>query len=169
MMTQRRPQHGIGLTRWRDLIAVAVLAGVIGYLLLRLNYQRLPALPALTGIPAAVIGLGEVIAGIGVRGRIRGRGAAIAPLSVARTVAVAKASALAAAAFGGLWIGALGYLIPMSGDVVAAADDRTAGLIGLIGAVVMLAGALVLERCCLAPPDRWPPDTDGSEQPPAPR
>jgi hypothetical protein len=168
-MSPGRPQHGIGLTRWRDLIAVAALAVLIGYLLLRLNYHRLPALPKLTGIPAAVIGVGELIGGIGVRNRIRGKGAAIAPLSVARTVAVAKASALAAAAFGGLWLGALGYLVPLSGEVVAAADDRTAGLIGLIGAVVMLAGALVLERCCLAPPDEPPPDPHGTSEPRRPR
>lgn len=150
------PGPGIGLTRWRDVATVAVVAAVIGYLLVRWNYHRLPVLPRYAGVPAAVIGIGEGIAGWGVRNRIRGRGAAIAPLSVARTVAVAKASSLAAAAFGGLWVGLLAYVVPLSGEVVAAAGDRTTAVIGLIGAVVMLGGGLVLERCCLRPPDNRP-------------
>lgn len=157
-MSDRRGQQGIGLTRWRDLAVVAVIAAVAGYLLVRLNYHRLPPLPRLAGVPAAVIGIGEAIAGWGVRRRIRGKGPAIAPLAVARTVAVAKASALAAAAFGGLWIGVLGYVLPLSGDVLAAAGDRTTAVIGLVGAAVMLVGALVLERSCLRPPEQRGPD-----------
>jgi hypothetical protein len=148
------PQTGIGLTRWRDLAVVALIAAVAGYLLVRLNYHRLPPLPRLAGVPAAVIGIGEGIAGWGLRNRIRGKGAAIAPLSVARAVAVAKASALAAAAFGGLWIGVLGYVLPLSGDVLAAAGDRTTAVVGLVGAAVMLAGALLLERSCRTPPEQ---------------
>ncbi|WP_029136294.1 DUF3180 domain-containing protein [Nakamurella lactea] len=155
-------QQGIGLTRWRDLAVVAVIAALAGYLLVRWNYHRLPPLPRLAGLPAAVIGIGEGIAGWGLRGRIRGRGAAIAPLSVARALTVAKATALAAAAFGGLWIGLLGYVLPLSGEVVAAAGDRTTAVIGVVGALVMLAGALLLERGCVRPPDQ--PDKDAPPQ-----
>lgn len=156
-MTDRKTA-GIGLTRWRDLAVVAVVAAGIGYLLLRWNYQRLPPMPRLAGLPAVLIGIGEAIFGWGLRNRIRGRGTRpVDPLAAARAVAAAKATALAAAAFGGLWIGVIGYLLPLAGEVTAAADDRTAALIGLICAVLMLAGGLFLERCCRTPDD---PDVD---------
>ncbi len=150
------PDTGMGLTRWRDITAVTVIAGLLGYLLLRWNYQRLPALPLLAGLPAAVIGVGEAIVGVGLRNRIRstrGDRAPIDPLSAARAVAVAKATALAAAALSGLWLGALIYLLPQADRVTAAAGDRTSAVIGLLSAAVMLAGGLFLERCCRTPDD----------------
>lgn len=157
------PDTGMGLTRWRDIAAVTVIAGLLGYLLLRWNYQRLPALPLLAGVPAAVIGVGEAIVGSGLRNRIRrpsGDRVPIDPLSAARAVAVAKATALAAAALGGLWLGALIYLLPQADRVTAAAGDRTSAVIGLLSAAVMLAGGLFLERCCRTPddPDEQPGD-----------
>lgn len=150
------PDTGMGLTRWRDITAVTVIAGLLGYLLLRWNYQRLPALPLLAGLPAAVIGVGEAIVGVGLRNRIRstrGDRAPIDPLSAARAVAMAKATALAAAALSGLWLGALIYLLPQADRVTAAAGDRTSAVIGLLSAAVMLAGGLFLERCCRTPDD----------------
>lgn len=148
-------RDGMGLTRWRDLAVVALVAAVIGYLLVRWNYHRLPPLPTAAGVIAGVIGVGEAIYGWGLRSRIRDAGRTgkepVEPLLAARAVAVAKATALAAAALGGLWIGVLGYTLPMAGDVVAAAHDRTTALIGLGCAVAMLAGALFLERSCRTP------------------
>lgn len=169
----RPPSTDIGLTRWRDLAVVAVIAGVVAFGLLWWNYSRLPALPRLAGVPAALIGIGEAIFGWGLYRRIRtnigpdrargdrpGIGVAgqsgpdeIDPLTVARAVTIAKASALAAAAFGGLWSGTLCYVWPRSGDVAAAAGDRATALIGLLCAAMMLAGALWLERSCRTPPD----------------
>ncbi|MDQ6658016.1 MAG: DUF3180 domain-containing protein [Actinomycetota bacterium] len=153
-----RQSDGIGLTRWRDLAVVAVVATVLGYLLLRWNYQRLPPMPRLAGLPAAAIGVGEAVFGWGLRNRIHGRGARrVDALAAARAVAAAKATSLAAAAFGGMWFGVIGYVVPLARDVAAAASDRTTAILGLLCALLMLAGGLFLERCCRTPDQ---PDLD---------
>lgn len=173
--------NGIGLTRWRDLALVALTAAVIGYLLLQWNYHRLPALPRLAGMPALLIGLGEAGYGWTLRTRInqpgwtnrrertdrRGRRSSpgqlsrpVEPLAVARAVLVAKATALAAATFTGLWLGVLVFLLPLAGEVSAAAGDRTSAVIGVVSALVMLAGALFLERCCRTPDPPDPQDAN---------
>lgn len=151
----------MGLTRWRDLALVAVVAGVIAYLAVRWSYQRLPGLPSLAGLPALVIGAGEAVYGLNLRRRIRDTGPGRRPvdgLSVARAVVVAKATALAGAAVGGLWLGVLAYVVPEASTLAAAAVDRTSAVIGLGCAIAMAAGALWLERSCRAPDDRQPTD-----------
>ena len=60
-------------TRARDLVTVLAAAAVVGYLLVLLSYQRIPPLPRFAGVAAALLGLGEAVAGYGLRGRIRPR------------------------------------------------------------------------------------------------
>ncbi len=150
----------MGFTRARDLLAVAAVALVLGYLLVRLSYQRLPPLPRYSGVFAALLGIGEAVAGQGLRSRIRqrgrtGSGAAtakpVAPLTAARAVMTAKATSLAGAALTGLWIGLLLYVVPSWSVLAAAREDGVTGIIGLVGAVIMTGGALFLEHCCRAP------------------
>ncbi len=146
----------LGFTRPRDLAVVALVCVVVGNLLLRFSYSRLPGLPTPAGLAAAVVGLAEAGYGWGLYQRIRDGGRAqrrpLAPLTAARALLTAKATALAGAALGGLWIGALVYLVPKSGEVTAARHDETAAVIGVVGALVMAGGALVLEFCCRTPP-----------------
>ncbi len=152
----------MGLTRWRDMVVVFLVAAVGGYLLLRVSYSRIPPLPRLAGVLAALLGIGEGVAGFGLRRRIRppeqtsGASARrpVEPLTVARAVMVAKATALAGAALAGLWSGLLGYVLPSWSDFAAAQADSVTGFVGLAGAVVMVGGALFLERSCLVPPDK---------------
>lgn len=150
----------MGPTRVRDLLAVALVAAVAGYALTRLNYNRMPALPRLAGLAAALIGIGEAIAGFGLRSRIRqggrdepGRPARppVPPLTAARALMAGKASALAGAALAGLWLGVAVYVTPYAATVLAAGDDTLSAVIGLGSALLMVAGALFLERCCRAP------------------
>lgn len=151
----------MGLTRWRDLALIALVAAVIAYLAVRWSYQRLPGLPALAGLPAVVIGAGEAIYGLDLRRRIRDTSPARRPvdgLSIARAVVVAKATALAGAAVTGVWLGVLSYVVPAASRLAAAAADRTSAVIGLGCAIAMAAGALWLERCCRAPDDRQSTD-----------
>lgn len=151
----------MGLTRWRDIAVVCLVAVVAGYLLIRVSYSSIPPLPRLAGLLAALVGVGEAVAGFGLRRRIRPPGQAsgpqarrpVEPLTAARAVTVAKATALAGAALAGLWLGLLGYVLPSSSDFAAAQADSVTGIIGLVGAVIMVAGALFLERCCLVPED----------------
>lgn len=152
----------LGLTRWRDLAVVLLVAAVIGYLLVRVSYARIPPLPRLAGLLAALVGIGEAVAGFGLRRRIRPTeqtaGASprrpVEPLTAARAVMVAKATALAGAALAGLWLGLIGYVLPSWSDVAAARADGITGVVGLAGAVVMVVGALFLERSCLVPKDK---------------
>lgn len=145
---------------------VAVVSAAIGYVLVRLNYGALPPLPALAGLTAALLGIGEAVAGWGLRGRIRSRDdehlasalrrTPVPPLVAARALAVAKASALAGAALLGLWAGVLGYVWPRSAVTSAAASDTGTAALGALCAVILIAGALFLESCCRVPQDDPP-------------
>ncbi len=162
----------------RDLLAVAAIAAVIAYVVVRYQYSSIPTLPRLAGASAAIIGIAEGVAGWGLRARIRRRSAylrairrgepvdsvppPVPPLFAARTLSIAKASALAAAALAGLWIGFAIYVAPEAGDVTAAAADSVTAGVGIGGSVVFLLGALFLENCCRAPDD-GPPDAPGDQ------
>lgn len=75
----------------------------------------------------------------------------VPPLVAARALAVAKASALGAAAFAGLWIGFGAYVLPSASRADIPAADSVTALIGLLSALMLLAGALWLESCCRTP------------------
>ncbi|MBM9466308.1 DUF3180 domain-containing protein [Nakamurella leprariae] len=170
------PEPSVGFTRTRDLIAVALVAAVVGHLVVRLSYDSMPPLPRFAGAVPAVLGVAEALWGLALRGRIReqwrspdpsrpgptdrpageagsvGGGRPPVPaLTAARALQAAKATSLAGAALGGLWLGLLGYVVPEAGRVTAAAGDLTTGIIGVAGAAIMVAGALVLEHCLRAP------------------
>ena len=63
----------------------------------------------------------------------------------------AKASSLAGAALAGLWAGLLVHVLPSWSPLVAARADAVTGIVGLVGALIMIGGALFLEYCCRAP------------------
>jgi hypothetical protein len=146
--------------RPRDLVVTALVVAVVVHLLVRLTYGSLPAFPLSAGLPLAVLGVAEAIAGSALRSRIRDRSGArpVQPLVAARAVLVARASALAGAVMTGVWAGLLAYVAPRSGDVAAAAGDTTAAALGVVGALVLIGGGLWLQHCC-----RTPDDPDGPE------
>jgi hypothetical protein len=158
----------LGFTRARDLAVVAGVALVVGYVVVRIAYGALPVFPRLAGISAAVLGLGEAVAGFNIRARLRaGRPAQggadhprstlwgelkpLPPLVGARSLMVAKASSLAGAGLTGLWSGLLLYTAPLAGSVSAAGRDSITAVIGILCALVLTGGALWLERCCVQP------------------
>ena len=169
MSTDRPPAYRMGPTRPRDLVAVALVAAIGGHLLVRLDYGSIPPLPRLAGVGAAIVGVAQAVFGHGLRARIHaGRGhrgfpvrPPVPPLTAARAVMTAKATALAAAAVAGLWIGLLLYVLPDAGTVLAAHSDSATATVGVFCAVVMLGGALYLEYCCRAPEDPPPPGSAG--------
>lgn len=156
-------------TRSRDLLLVAGVALLAAYLLVRIAYGSLPVLPRLAGISAAILGIGEAVAGFIIRARLQvgrrsdsrpavgglpgrfGELGPLPPLVGARAVMVAKASSLGAAGLAGLWAGLLLYVAPLSSSLLAAGADTATGMIGLVCALVLLGGALWLERCCVSP------------------
>jgi hypothetical protein len=153
-------------TRLRTLFGIAVVLAVVSWLLLRTVYSSLPSFPW-TMVPALIIAAGgEAITGHGLRARILGRPGAkpVPSLQVARMVALAKASSLAAAVIGGV---AAGFAAAAAGSLPArAAGHDVLTSTSTFGAAVLLAGAaLYLEHCCRIPED---PDAARYVPPPPP-
>ncbi|MCE3552677.1 DUF3180 domain-containing protein [Pseudonocardia sp. RS11V-5] len=142
-------------TRPRDLLVAFVGAGIVAHLIVSLTYGTLPSFPAPAGITLGVLGLAEAVAGWILKGRVeRRRGSRpVEPLVAARAVLVAQASAVGGALVGGLWAGLLVYVLPRASTITAAASDTTAAVVGLVSALVLVGGALWLERCCRTPDD----------------
>ena len=75
------------------------------------------------------------------------------PITAARALALAKASALVGSATVGVWVGVLVYLIPQRSVLQAAASDTPGAWVGLGAAIALVAAALWLEHCCKTPED----------------
>jgi hypothetical protein len=168
-------------TRVSTLVVLTAICAVLGWLLLRALYAKLPPLPW-TGVPALLIAaLAEAWTGRDLKARIMGRrgsgqgmgrgsgqGAGrggqgtdrglkpVAPLFVTRMVALAKATSLAAAIIAGF---AAGFDIYLSGSLSASVprQDALTAVITFAAAVVLACAALYLENCCRVPED---PDRD---------
>ncbi|MDQ4119164.1 MAG: DUF3180 domain-containing protein [Actinomycetota bacterium] len=160
-MTSRTP---LAPTRPRDLLAVGLLAVVVGNVLTRLFYSQIPNLPIAAAVVLGLLGIVEIVGGYLLRGRIERRNGAppVDALMAARALLVARASAFAGSAVAGLWVGLLVHTLPDSGSVTAAASDSVTGGIGLACALLLVGAGLWLERCCRAPDD---PDRDPDERP----
>jgi hypothetical protein len=152
------------VTRPGTLAGIFVIGAIIGWLATKATFTTLPLLPV-TAVPAlAALALVEAAVGRSVHIRITGRRPGtkpLAPLAVARLVALAKASSTAAAGIGGLVAGYLAYVLPELDKSVPARDARVAG-VTLAAALALLAAALYLEHCCRAP--KPPDDSDDESQ-----
>ena len=87
------------------------------------------------------------------------------PLVAARSLALAKASAVVGAVMAGVWAGLLVYVLPRLDFLAAAADDALTGAVGVLAAASLVAAALWLEYSCRTP---TPPDSDGQTSPNGP-
>lgn len=151
------------MTKPGTLAGIFVLCAVATWLAVRVTFASLPLLPV-GPIPVLLaLALGEFFVARNVRGRLSGRvsGKPLAPISVARLVALAKASSAGATVIAGLTAGYLAYVLGNLDKTIPARDARVAG-ITLAGAVALVGAALYLEHCCRAPK---PPD-DGEEDSP---
>ena len=155
-------------TRPWTLVAVAAACALVVWLIVALTFTKLPPLPW-TAVPALLIlAIAEGFSGRNLRARIQGRrvGKPLAPIAVARMAALAKASSLGGAVFGGFGAGFLVYTLGSISKAVPRSDAISAGAT-LASAIVLVAAALYLEHCCRAP---TPPDDENSDrQPKQPR
>lgn len=159
------------LTRARDLVAVGAVALVVVYLAVRLFYAQLPPLPTFAGVTLLVLAVVEGALGTSLRGRIKRRaegkpdeGRPLQPLTVARAVALAKASSLLGAIMLGAWLGVLGYVLPRRAELAAAADDLPSAIFGAICSAALIGAALWLEYGCRTPDDRGHRPPDGERE-----
>ncbi|GAC01829.1 hypothetical protein GONAM_34_00290 [Gordonia namibiensis NBRC 108229] len=158
----RRPgqddeETGLGPTRLRDLVVIAAVTAIAAWILVRYNYNDFPPLPLLAGIVLYVLAALEVVIAFVVRSRVESREVGRArgqlhPLTAARVLALAKASAILGAIAVGVWAGLLVFLLGQQ-DVTAADQDRPGAIVGLIGGVLLVCAAMWLEYCCRAPED----------------
>jgi hypothetical protein len=146
----------------KELLTVFAVLAVLANLGAGLMYSSLPPFPALAGLPLLVLAIAEVIMAQGMRAWVERRPGArpVKPLTAARAVALAQASALAGAIMAGLWAGLLGYLLPRRDELAAAADDTPSAAVGVICAAALAAAALWLQHCCRTPPEDPDPDPD---------
>lgn len=147
-------------TRQRDLVVAGLVGAVAGYLLFELAFGDLPSLPLTAGAVLGILALFELVAAFRVRDRVRG-GRVTEPVLVARFVVLAKASSMLGALMFGLWLGAIGYLAPRSGQNVAANEDLPGAIVGALCAAALIGAGLWLEYCCRTP-DR--PGGEGDEE-----
>jgi len=139
-------------TRPRTLLGVAVVCAVAAWLVVRATFAGLPMLPWSAAPAMLVLAVAEGLSGRNIRARLGGRrsGKPLAPIAVARMAALAKASSLGGAAFGGLVAGFLAYTLRLL-DATVARDDAVNAGITLGSAAVLVGAALYLEHCCRAP------------------
>lgn len=153
------PEGALRPTGWRMLLGLALVSGVVSYLVVDVTYGSLPVLPW-TAIPTLlVLAVGEGAAAVHTRRRIRRVPGTepVEPLLVARLVALAKASSIFAALAVGVFGGMAAALPERLAAPTAQADAITA--LGTAGAaVVLLVVALLLEYACRVPPQ----DGDGT-------
>lgn len=146
----------MGPTRGRELAVAAGIATIVGYLAIHLVYRYFPPVTLWTGLSLLGVAASEAWWGAVVRGRIRdgqiGVGAGrLHPLAVARTVAIAKASAWVGAVMLGWWLAVLAYLLPQRSELRVANADTPGVLIAAISAAALVLAALWLENCCKSP------------------
>lgn len=145
-------------TRIRDLVGLALFAAVAAWLLVRSMYGTLPPIPVYAGASLYPVAVIEVVLAFMIRSRIGkheiGDGPGkLHPITAARAVALAKASALVGAAAAGVWVGFLLFLLPQLSTVSAAGEDAVGVVVGALAGVALAAAALWLEYCCRTPED----------------
>lgn len=140
-------------TRLGVLLLVAVVAAVLGYLLVDSAYATLPPLPRYAPVTLALLAVVELGLARVVRDRVARRarpGArSLHPMQVARAAALAKASSPTGALLAGGYGGVFAWLLPKE-----ASQQRTDLLVSGVSALAALGlviGALLLERACRAP------------------
>lgn len=143
-------------TRGGDLLAVLIGLGLASYILLRVAYAELPALSPVTPVPLAALAGAELVLARRVR-RVVGRDPdvkAMTAISIARLVALGKASALVGAGVAGAALALVAHVLPDLGRVsVARSDAVIAGVVAAAGVLLCVAG-LLLERAGIAPSGR---------------
>src|ERR1700712_3128114 len=118
----------MGPTRTRDLVAAAVLAAVVAYVVLVVMYRWFPPITVWTGLSLLVFAAGEAGWAFYVRskiadGEIGDSTGRLHPLAVAKSVVIAKASAWVGTAAFGWWIGVVAYLAPRRDELQVASND----------------------------------------------
>jgi hypothetical protein len=145
-------------TRISVLVAVAVVAGGVGYVVVRLSYSSWPHLPTIAPFSLALVATVEVLLALSTRNRLAGKPGThpVDPLAVARYAALAKASSLVGALAAGAYAGILIYILPLR-DAPDPRNDAFVAGVGVAAGVSLVIAAYTLERVCRIKPPKAPP------------
>lgn len=146
-------------TRLRDLAGYAAGVTLVAWLAVRQWYGELPRLTWFVPLSLLLLALAEAVAARDLRARIRREPGtrAVDPLVAARSLALARASALAGVVVLGCWAGLLLYTVPRLDSLAAARPDAGTAAVGVGTALALIGAALWLEHSCRVPA---PPDGD---------
>jgi hypothetical protein len=149
-------RRGLLPTKIATLVVVAAASGALSWAGWSRYYGQLPDLNWLPGLTLAGLAIVEFVAAHNTRQRIErrpGRGR-LNPLLVARYAVLAKASSMAGAIFAGVYAGVGIWAFVQHGQLRVADRNLPPAVAGLIGALALVAGAIVLERACRVPPSK---------------
>lgn len=150
-------------SRFSVLGPIAVGVAIAVYFLVRVFYESLPPLPRTAPVTFGFLALAEIGVALSLRPRLQRRPGTVPvqPLLAARIAALAKASAVAGAIGIGIYGGLLAYVVPQASKPAPGSDAIVGGL-GVGVSVLLLVGALLLERTCRLPDE---PDDDAGSGP----
>ncbi len=148
-------------TRVGTLVAVALVCGLIAYLVAELAYGSLPVLPAFAPISLVLLAVVEVGMARVVRDRMTGRrggdgrprGRPLHPMQVARAAVLAKASSPTGGVLFGAYAGLLAYVLPRRGELSTWGNDALVSAVSAAACLALVVAALLLERACRTPAD----------------
>ena len=149
-------------TRVRLLVALAVLAGAVGWAAVKLVdafANRTLPVPWTVAVAMAMLALALALWARGTKARLSGRAGTkpMDPLVAARTAALALAGSRTGALVAGFYLGVGIALVP-DWAVPQVRDRVIVALVTVLCAVLVVLAALWLERICRIPPDDAPHD-----------
>lgn len=148
-------------TRSSVLAALALLVGILSWIVVSHEYNVLPALPVVGPLTLVLLAIAEFMFAFSVRNRLRNPNTPVRrrlePIFVARLAVLAKASSHAAAVVAGLYGGFLIYTLTHLGKPKINSDSRASGL-SVAASLALVGAALFLEYSCRVP--RRPGDRD---------
>lgn len=145
-------------TRILDIVANVLIAALVAWIATRVAYDSFPPISIFAGASLYPVAAIEAVLAFVIRARVNdheiGDGRhQLHPITAARAVALAKASAQVGSIAAGIWLGFLCWVLPQRGTLRAAAADSPGAIVGMLAGVALVAAALWLEYCCRAPED----------------
>ncbi len=152
-------QAGLQPTKAATLIVAALAMAALAWVGMSRYFADIPTITFLPGLTLAALAVVEGVAAHHTKAKIerRPRRGAVNPLLVARYAVLAKASSLAGAIFAGAYGGVAAWALSEHGRLRVADADLPPSIGGLVGALALVAAALLLERACRVPD---PPDDE---------
>lgn len=161
------PHRGLEPTRPTTLVLAAIVTAAAAFVIMRRYFGDIPDLNWFPGLTLGGLAVVEGIAAHNTKARIerRPRAGLLNPLLVARLAVLAKASSLAGAIFAGGYGGVAAWALAERGRLAVADRNLAPALAGLVGALALVAAALLLERACRVP--KLPDEDEDEGQGPA--